>query len=88
MAKCEKCGQEVKENKITFQKVSDTMFNVLLDGQKVGDIWSELSSGSKSTNGEGTIQVCGFQKVSPVWGCGRFSKSKDKCIDFKISKDN
>ncbi len=83
MKKCEKCGQEVKEDKITFERVSDAMFTVLLDGKKVGDIWSELPSGSKSTHGDGTIQICGFKKSSQIWGCGRYKDSKDMCLDFK-----
>ncbi len=74
---------EVVENKITFERVSNTLFNVLLDGKKVGDIWSKLTDGVTPHTGAGNIQICGFHKPSEVWGCSRYNKSKDMCLDFK-----
>lgn len=75
--------EKKKENKITFEKVSDTKFNVLLDGEVVGDVWSKLTDGGTPHTGKGNIQICGFYRVSEVWGCSRYNKSKDMCLDFK-----
>jgi len=83
MARCKECGQEVPDNKITFQQTSDTHVDILLDGQVVGDVWSELPNGCEPAYGKGTIQICGFNKKPQVWDCGRFRGKKDLCLDFK-----
>jgi len=73
------------ENKITFKQTSETRVAILLDGNEVGDVWSQLSDGGKSYDGDGTIQICGFKRVSDIWSCGRY-RNKDMCVDFKDEK--
>jgi hypothetical protein len=61
---------------ITFSLKSDTCVNIIRDGDVIGQIWSD-DCGSvpypyAGVNVRNAIQICGFDRLSPEWGCGRF----------------
>ena len=73
----------IKTN-ITFEKESETSINILRDGKHVGNIWSESKDGSMPYSNEtkDSIQICGFDTISEIWGCGIFKGHKDCVIEF------
>jgi len=66
------------KTKITFAQTSNKFVNILMNGEKVGDIWVE-----ESYSGENSIQICGIEKIDGPWGCGRINNSRDVCAIFK-----
>ena len=84
------------KTKITFKLESDTYISVLREGKIIGHIYSERKDIYKVGEESGghpyphdnseyclnAIQICGFDKISEVWGCGPFHGKKDVVIHF------
>lgn len=81
------------KTKITFEMESNTSVNVLLNGKKVGHIWSEDKKGSlpyphkEDEKNRELIQICGFDAASEIWACGKFSGKKDLTLRFAEMDD-
>ena len=82
-------------SKITFELVNKKYVKVLLLGKEVGSIWSELDSESlrfpypHNDKQIDTVQLCGFDASSAIWGCGRYEGKKDLVLTFedKVSSE-
>ena len=68
-----------RKTRITFNKINETRVKILLDGEEVGDIWSQLGENSlpyTANNNEddlSMIQMCGFESSHNTGGCGRYN---------------
>lgn len=82
------------KTKITFKKDTDTRILVLREGKEVGQIYSELSSGSlpfphdEHECTKEKIQICGFDTASEVWSCGVIHGKKDITLRFADLSDD
>lgn len=84
------------KTKITFKSESDTYISIMRDDKKIGHIYSERKNVYKVGEDDdghpyphddseyclNSIQICGFDKISEVWGCGPFEGKKDVVIHF------
>lgn len=74
--------------KITFKLLSDTQIAIMRDGNSIGMIWSEKKDGTLPYPHEqyehvaNSIQLCGFDSMSEMWGCGVIHGKKDVVIKF------
>lgn len=81
----------VKSN-ITFEFDGKSKTSVLMkrDGETIGRIWSQGSGDKHNTpyphnDSEdciNSVQICGFDRISEIWGCGPFKGKKDCVIHF------
>lgn len=70
-------------NKITFKQIDERNIDILLDGKKVGHIFTPASSMI-----DNSIQICGFDEAFDLWGCGIFGERlSDKITWEEIHKD-
>jgi hypothetical protein len=72
-----------KMTEITFELEDKQHVNILMDGKKVGHIFSPSGS---SENIKNAIQVCGFSEAFDLWGCGIFQGFKDIQLLFDDTK--
>lgn len=78
------------KTKITFKKESDTYISIMRDGKKIGHVYSQTSEKQHNTPYPhddteyclNSIQVCGFDRASKIWGCGPFHGKKDIVVSF------
>lgn len=84
------------KSKIAFELVNKHYVKVLLLGKEVGSFWSDL--GEKSSlrfpyphdeKQIDSVQLCGFDTCSAIWGCGRYEGKKDLVLTFedKVSSE-
>lgn len=83
----------MKTSHITFVKENDTCIKVLYDGNHVGNIWAQSGTSTPYPHDDhestlGSIQICGFRKVSEVWACGVFHGTKDMVVEFNPMMDD
>ncbi len=86
----------MEKTKITFKETGiDTKIDIMRNGKKIGHIWSQLDDGmtpyphKEDGSCLNSIQLCGFDTMSEVWGCGVFKGKKDTVINFLPEfKDN
>lgn len=84
-----------KETNITFEleEGSNTSILVKRDGKSIGRVWSQHSDGGTPYPHDETeyclnsVQICGFDRMSEIWGCGPFKGKKDCVIHF-VDNDN
>jgi hypothetical protein len=82
-----------EQSKITFALESDTSVSVIRDGKQIGRVWSMNEDGTKPYPHNDTpyclnsVQICGFDKISEIWGCGPFEGKKDCVIHFVPYKE-
>ena len=87
-----------RNTKLCFEKEkgSDTSIMIIRDGKSIGRIWSEVDS--KETGiflpyphdkdkeyCKNSVQICGFDNISQIWGCGVFEGKKDCVISFNTT---
>ncbi len=78
---------------ITFEYENEDKTSVLMkrDGETIGRIWSQHGDGKHDTpyphdQSEyclNSVQICGFDRISEIWGCGPFTGKKDCVIHFR-----
>jgi hypothetical protein len=84
---------EKKKTHITFERESDTQIKVFHNGNHIGNIWSQSSSGTTPyphDEHEATlesIQICGFIQASKIWSCSVFHGTKDIVLRFNPCND-
>jgi len=72
------------KTKITFEiNESKTYIAIMRDGKKIGQIYSQ----DESITCLNSIQICGFDRQSPVWACGPFAGKKDTVFYFMPTDD-
>ena len=86
-----------KLTKISFELVSNTKVNIIRDGKLIGHMFSQGEGdydlpfpGDKSNNIVlNSVQICGFNSLSEVWGCGVFQGTKDICLrwDYEVKPE-
>lgn len=82
-----------KESKITFELEDKHTIRIIRDGKKIGHFYSGDGRGAMpyphddSVYCLNSIQICGFDKISEVWGCGPFHGHKDVVINFIEEND-
>lgn len=75
---------------ITFKAETDTYISVWRNGKQIGQIYSQTDDKQHNTPYPheqsiyclNAIQICGFDKISEVWGCGPFHGKKDVVVHF------
>ncbi len=77
---------------ITFEFENENKTSVLIkrNGKDIGRVWSQNSSPDHNTpyphnDSEyclNSVQICGFDRMSEIWGCGPFAGKKDCVIHF------
>ena len=73
---------------ITFELATQTEIRIMRNGKQIGQIWSENKDTSLPyPHGytdicKNSIQVCGFDTCSEIWGCGVFEGKKDLVVHF------
>ena len=80
------------KTKITFEFENEqkTSIKVMRDGKQIGRLWSEQTEGSLTlpyphndiSYCYNSIQICGFDRMSEIWGCGPFQGKKDCVVHF------
>lgn len=87
------------KTKIVFEFANEqkTEIKVIRDGEQIGRIWSEQHESEGRLNlpfphedisyCHHSIQICGFDRISEVWGCGPFQGKKDCVVHFTPTKD-
>lgn len=79
--------EEIKSN-ITFEYETNKQTSIVIkrNNERIGRIWSQLSDGTTpyphNKHDLDSIQICGFDKMSEIWGCGPFDGKKDCVIQF------
>lgn len=78
-------------SEITFEMENKEKTSVLMmrKGKIIGRVWSESDSGMLpyphqvgNIGCENSIQICGFDNISEIWGCGIFEGKKDCVVSF------
>lgn len=79
----------ITSSNIYFELVSDTEIKVMRNGKQIGRMYSDTGgqSGTPYPHEQNTyclnsIQICGFDRMSEVWGCGPFAGKKDCVVHF------
>ncbi len=80
--------QEDEKTKITFKLITKTEIKIFQGKKEVGQIWSQYENNRTPYPHKNTqyclnaIQICGFDKMSEVWGCGIYKGKKDCVVSF------
>lgn len=77
---------------ITFKMKTDKCVEIIREKEVIGHIFSELPSEgyggtTGSFSGKRSIQLCGFDNVTGIWGCGCFKGKNDLCVEFNWKKE-
>lgn len=81
-------GNEMK-TRITFEMKNKTQVDIMRDGKKIGEVWSEGENETLPYPHEdknychNSIQLCGFDKLDGPWGCGPFEGKRDLVVHFR-----
>ena len=67
---------------ITFRMKTDRCVEIMREGEVIGHIFYELTPGNLSYSGKRSIQLCGFDTIAGIWGCGCFKGKNDLCVEF------
>lgn len=86
----------IEQSKITFELETPNYVKVMRNGKKIGRIYSDSDTNDKygtpfphdrSTYCLNSIQICGFDRMSEVWGCGPYEGKKDCVVHFMPLED-
>lgn len=65
---------------------SPTYISIMRSGKRIGQIFSQAENHPYPHDDSeyclNAIQICGFDKISEVWGCGPFHGKKDVVVNF------
>lgn len=79
-----------------FENEQKTSVKVIRDNKQIGRIWSEQSDSPSLhlpyphediSYCHNSIQICGFDRMSEIWGCGPFQGKKDCVVHFTPTTD-
>ena len=80
---------EKNTTNIWFELEGEHYIKIMRNGKQIGQIWTEQpKDGMKpypheeSEYCKNAVQICGFDKISEIWGCGPFQGKKDVVISF------